>query len=988
MLKWVYIQPEFKVSAWKLTPAQDLAKILEQPNPPEMVTVLSLDKSAGDDNEERHKIKYLGPLYFDWDCTSIEDAIVSCTMTMQRLKDMGLRMSAIRLYATGGRGFHAEIPMEAFMLKVPSGGITYLPAIYKEIAYEFAVEGLDLAIYSMGRGRMWRTPNVQRENGNYKVPITWDEFQTLNPETYAELVSAPRKVVWDEPETCAELMALFDGAQEKVKGRIAKLKTTKPELIKRLAGMSLPSIDAMLDGRGLKYGLGFQELAVQVAIIAVAFGWSIDTLLEKSKGLCEKHSGDSSRYGSVRKREAELRRMFLYMQDNPCYAFSVGAVRSMLGHAAQDLDGIGADKEQVEQEIADADANEGERSAGEFDDLMLAIRMTRRGFFITTDEGALKRICAVSFDDVWIMRSLGTSSEPGTDLCYLCHLYIGGNFEGIHSIDAEHFLSLAAFNRYLARFSQVCYGTDSHIKGIMMAVGDNARKAKRVRYVTGREGLDYICIPMHPDKALREPFLAWADFTSVVVSPQAGFAKGIELEFLGYPDPRGMYQTDLSQAPNLAEWIDDAENKENFKRFFIDLLQCQEPEVISKTVGWYLACFYKVLFIKRYGQFPLLHVYGEAGAGKTQTNTGMMKLFFYRGQHREITPQSTSFAMMQYLAGSSSIPLLVDEYKPHEMPPGLHNKLKAIFRDAYNNKQIARGGGTRENSSFAQISMQQLSAPVVFLAESAENETAVMERVVAVNFKKPPPEALFLAKQRFDRWKAKSDILSMVGRYFVSEILATMSLETLAQEFDPMHQNSMALHMLPEDPSSLTPDEVTRRSAMTDRPIFNYTVTQYGISKLRKLLEDIFEAEFPDAFGHIFERLEDGAFRGTATAANFTMAEWAKVLSTMAMMTQHQEPDPVWRLVDGTDYAKVDVGGQGRLELNPRMCYMKYRAFCQRTSSPILFVNDQSFMQALVACPAFLARGQGQKVRSAGGTFSLSMEALERIGVDDFKSGR
>jgi hypothetical protein len=987
-LKWVYIQPEFKVSEWKLLPSQDLAKALEASNPPEMVTVLSLDKAPGEDQEERHKIKYLGPLYFDWDCASIEDAIVWCGVTMQRLKDMGMRMTSIRLYATGGRGFHAEIPMEAFMLKVPTSGITYLPAIYREIAYEFATEGLDLKIYSMGKGRMWRTPNVKRDNGNYKVPITWDEFQELTPEKYAALCAAPRTVVWEAPEVCAELMSQFDTAQEKVKTRIAKLKVTKPELVRRLSGMALPSLDAMLEGRGLRTGLGFQEIAVQLAVIAISFGWDAATLVQKAQGLIAAHEGDSTRYGSAKKRESELKRMHAYMVDNPCYAFSVAAIRSMLSHTAQDLDGIEVDKESIEQEIKDAEdtaavANE----AGDYNDLMSAIRMSRRGIYITTDEGSLKRICAVSFDNVWIMRSLGSESEPGKDLSYLCDVYIGGTMEGVHAIDAENFLSLQSLNRYLGRFSQVCYGTDAHVKGILMAVGENARRNKRVRYVTNREGLDFVHIPMHPDPTLREPFMVWSDYTRVVVSKQHEFAQGINLEFLGYPDPRGMFQTDLSLAPNLAEWVASEENRQTLRYMVHDLMTCQAHGVMSKMVGWYIACFYKVLFMKKYKQFPLMHVYGEAGAGKTQTTTELMRLFFHNQPYREVTPQSTMFALMQYLGGSASIPLIVDEYKPHEMQPGMHNKFKAIFRDSYNAKQVVRGGGTRENSSFAQVSMQQLAAPVVFIAEAPEVETAVMERVVAVNFRKAAPEVMLPAKQKFDRWRSNSFILSMIGRYLVSEILDTMTVDLLEELFRPIYDSSMEANALPEDPSALTPEEVSRRAAMPERTIFNYSVARFGLYKLRSLLQDIYELQFDQYFGELFKRLDDGIFEGTSTLASLTMPEWAKVINAMAMMTQHSEPDPAWRLAVGRDYATVNIGGQDRVELNVRMCYAKYRTFCVRTGSTPLFINDQSFMQALTACPAFLSKGVGSQVQSPG-TFSLSAESLSRTGVDDFKGTR
>ncbi len=40
--------------------------------------------------------------------------------------------------------------------------------------------------------RMWRTPNVVRENGNYKVPLTADEALNMTAANYLQLCAAPR----------------------------------------------------------------------------------------------------------------------------------------------------------------------------------------------------------------------------------------------------------------------------------------------------------------------------------------------------------------------------------------------------------------------------------------------------------------------------------------------------------------------------------------------------------------------------------------------------------------------------------------------------------------------------------------------------------------------------------------------------------------------------------------------------------------------------
>jgi hypothetical protein len=144
-----------------------------------------------------------------------------------------------RIYLTGGRGAHVEVPWEIFIAKPPKQGIERLPLIYKELAYELYVDTLDLRVYSARKGRMWRTPGVQRENGKYKVPVTVEEAMDMTVERYAELCSAPREAVPIEAPTLsqkfavlyAKAVAKFDSAMKKRKG-----KKPQAELLTRFKG--------------------------------------------------------------------------------------------------------------------------------------------------------------------------------------------------------------------------------------------------------------------------------------------------------------------------------------------------------------------------------------------------------------------------------------------------------------------------------------------------------------------------------------------------------------------------------------------------------------------------------------------------------------------------------------------------------------------------------------------------------------------------------
>jgi hypothetical protein len=92
------------------------------------------------------------------------------------------------------------------------------------------------------------------------------------------------------------------------------------------------------------------------------------------------------------------------------------------------------------------------------------------------------------------------------------------------------------------------------------------------------------------------------------------------------------------------------------RRTLMDMMTCQKADVMSKLIGWYTACFYRAYFHRAYGKFPLLHVNGAAGAGKTEMNKTMAHLFFYNQEPKALTPQSSPFAIMQHMASSISVP--------------------------------------------------------------------------------------------------------------------------------------------------------------------------------------------------------------------------------------------------------------------------------------------------------------------------------------------
>jgi hypothetical protein len=337
-----YFHNEAK-QAWHPVFADQLTAMLKSSSPPEYRTVLGIIGEVSCDMPTEN-LKYLGSLYIDIDGNSITEAITADLILLSKLSDMGISLHSIRHFATGGRGFHIEVPMQAFMVEIPTEGVLNLPHIYKAMAEVLYVECLDLRVYSAKKGRMWRTPNRQRSNGMFKVPLTVAEALNMTPESYAELTSSPRAFPpLAPPSFCPELALLYDDALEKVSkdarkrsGRRASSARVNAELVRRFGGELPPTLAALGQGRFPARG-GFNLVAMQLAITAHAVGMSEAELITACAGLIESHESDG-RYNTPARRRDELCTQYAYVGNSSGYEFSIGGARAILPHGLRSND--------------------------------------------------------------------------------------------------------------------------------------------------------------------------------------------------------------------------------------------------------------------------------------------------------------------------------------------------------------------------------------------------------------------------------------------------------------------------------------------------------------------------------------------------------------------------------------------------------------------------------------------------------------------------
>ena len=614
-MSYYYYQDTGGEEAWKPVPQSKLDNI----EGAMFITVLSVDAPVGDEytKEDYAAIKYKGPLYFDLDDAESPGSTAEYAVELlKKLEDLEVNVRSLQLFASGGKGFHILVPEETFMQKPPKAGMVNLPYIYKEIAFKLAVESLDLKVYTARRGRMLRRPGVERPNKLYKVQISYGELKAIADkskqsreaaeEMYQALCSEPRTsldVTVDAPAQALGMMAMFDECKSKVTKALARVKKMKrPKLPDQL-----PSFDALLRGEGVKEGSGFHPIAMQVAITAHSRGMSSMDLVTAAQGLIHNHVSDGGRYDTPGKRAAELARMWEYTEDNPCYEYSPAAIVALLNHGAPDLKGIETSEEEIAQGIA-----EGEKATAEGVEYDHAgVTLAASGVYVPTEFGE-KKILGMGFKNITEL----VSTESNTVSVLEADVAINGKVVGRKVFELESFNSVSSLNKITMQLGQSFLGNEGNARGLFMRMVQQARRAGNRMFSVGREGLDIISIPFHEDETLRKDFLVWSDVGGVTPQPNI-IDTGVQLKFVGFHAPLGHFQSDLSKAPNMKDWLKESpDNVETLRQTVNSLLHCQKPAYVGKLLGWMVACHYRMLFHKAYNKFPLLHINGPAGAGK------------------------------------------------------------------------------------------------------------------------------------------------------------------------------------------------------------------------------------------------------------------------------------------------------------------------------------------------------------------------------------
>ena len=733
-------------SAWLLRDEQDC------PKDSTFETVLSLEFNP-DDLESTLDQTYWGPFYFDIDNENISLAFDDTRKLVKHLvKAYNLNPEVdMQIFSTGKKGFHILLNPYLFLEKK---GYKLLPYRYKLMATSIknAVNAtIDMAVYSGKKGRMWRIANKQRDdNQRYKVLISYTDVLSESVEYVINKSAAPGRetLAWTKVKKNSLLQSLFKSCDIPVQTQKAPIETAK------LKEMPTPKgIIKLANLEDIKPDARFNGLILNAAVYGARMGWTeVQTIQYFEKIL----NYESSVYKNREVKLEHFQSIFKFVKENEDYKFDCHFLSTIVEVNCAEMHVLSED---IEEESFDDD---------------FGIYSKNNSYFLATEDGS-RRLTG------FIIKILHDIKDQNGDISYELSLKNARNRIRNIIIPENALASKATFAKYLSPdFPIFCSE-----KELTMISWHIRREEPTLQIGRDYIGLHYIDKKWHYANSAGSMSLD-KDIDRVKVN-----AKSLTI-----------VNTSLDK-----DW--PALNTEQLAKATEAMFSFNVPQVAVPLTLWFMASFFKPHYQETYSQFPLLFVFGEAGAGKTTSILKLRRLFAMDDVSLKSIADVTQFSLMAACNSSNMIPLILDEYKPMMMKETQAQLVSRLIRGAYNSSKGERGTAQQEIISY------YYRAPIVLLGEQSIIETAVQHRVIEVQLTRQYLNVI--AKEKFD-------VVDDVNLEAYGKMMLTHAMAIKPEEVKPAY--TKAFTGLLEDGLDLP-----------ERPMFNIAVLRATLTYLEEFLE-------------------------------------------------------------------------------------------------------------------------------------------------------
>ncbi len=344
------------------------------------------------------------------------------------------------------------------------------------------------------------------------------------------------------------------------------------------------------------------------------------------------------------------------------------------------------------------------------------------------------------------------------------------------------------------------------------------------------------------------------------------------------------------------------------------LIMLNEGKVIFPILGWFFSTPFVPEIRHRLRHFPLLVVWGTHGGGKSSLLSLLWRLFGVESELFSAT--ETAFTFLRLFSGTSSVPIIIDEFKPFNMKEDETRLLIRFLKRLYDGEIEHRG---RPDLSLVAYHLQ---APTAIAGEVTpiSLESAMVERVIQVNLN---PDTLTANPSYVS---AFNDLNSLALGGFAFPYIRW----SLGANLDELMTEARTL--LPAALRDVPPRVKDNCLVMTTGLVaLKHFAAQYGVQITDETFRIGVEESIRELLTELFER---GAHGETALTI---------FLETLATMAQ------TGRIKHGVHYTTDNINA--RLYIHLPDCIPEFRKFVHETSARVEVLDDRAYRrQAREVC--------------------------------------
>lgn len=906
-----------KKEPWRMYTEEQLEKA-ELPGPPAFKTVLMVDQNPEDVTEKGlnavETVLYMGPMYFDFDDADDIDHVLSDVNAVidYLMNKLDIPADYIHCWLSGGKGVHITIPAQVFGVKKPT---KFLPMIYREIMLT-VLKGagltspcsLDESVYSCGRGRMWRCEGVARpSSGTYKVGTTPNELADMNSEEYHSIVASPRPPL-ARPEP-GKSMSYAKAEQLLKSARVAATRKVKAmseacvvprEAMREWEG--IPGCIEKLITDGDSGNSNWNQAAMQLAAyIAARYEKSEEKeymeLLVRPFVKNVESSSRPSETERLKHVQGQLHRTF-----SGSIKFAPGALIATIGTPCRQCP------------ICRSDVASGETSQAEVGNYNSAVRIRwdTSGYYLVGEDSS-RQLTNFTF---WPSKEIFELEQYTTEAGHTAwrhterkelygKLIVDGHSDVIEiDIKEKAWASKRDLIQAIKGRNAAVYGGDGEIQKMLVALMKFSRDKAE-------------------DKELEKMIRAnvcgvvfeRGDKGTIAHYVEAGNA----ITNLGGRSPY-RFSGNPRQSPALINASNPLPNDEQLATAMKALCNVNEPVQVALILGWFASCHFREHIQFDEPQFPLLNIYGNAGAGKSclAMLIAMINGIDYTKAEFQNVEVGTMFPLTQFVSSSTTVPRLIEEVNPVQLGNNRYGQILGLLKAAWSHSPIQRGriGGDRELT----VSEDRVSAPLVYTSEQSALAPALRSRTVEVRL-----QAKALQNQHYrDSYKVAVKNRSALLR--MARALVTVALGT----------SPTAIGKIMDSKASLI------HKGMEDRPRWSMQCVLTGLHMLIQTMTD-FEVGGVEEV----QRLESSLIaylggRVTEVERGKSASEVDRVLGSMNIMADDTFDERI-RLLPGKHYWRQ--GDSVYLVL--QSCVPRYHSYCKSIGDIPVIKQFQQLSQLL-----------------------------------------